>query len=65
MEFADSYSRTLREWRGVFNDRWSEVARLGFDQRFHRMWNFYLAICAACFSARTTDVSQIALRRTA
>lgn len=65
IEFADSYSRTLREWRGVFNNRWSDVARLGFDQRFHRMWNFYLAVCAACFIARTTDVRQIALRKTA
>jgi len=63
IEFAESYSRTLREWREVFNARWSEIASLGFDQRFHRMWNFYLAVCAACFHAGTTDVTQIALRR--
>ena len=64
VEFSDSYSRTLREWRETFNSRWSEVANLGFDQRFHRMWNFYLAVCAAGFSAGTTNVTQIALRRT-
>ncbi|MFQ5566936.1 MAG: class I SAM-dependent methyltransferase [Paracoccaceae bacterium] len=64
IEFPDSYSRTLREWREAFNSRWSEIANLGFDQRFHRMWNFYLCACAACFRAGTTDVTQIALRRT-
>ena len=64
VEFSDSYSRTLRDWREAFNSRWDEVANLGFDQRFHRMWNFYLAVCAAGFSAGTTDVTQIALRRT-
>jgi cyclopropane-fatty-acyl-phospholipid synthase len=64
VEFSDSYSRTLREWREAFNSRWDEIANLGFDQRFHRMWNFYLAACAAGFSAGTTDVTQIALRRT-
>ena len=64
VEFPDSYSRTLREWREAFNSRWGEVANLGFDQRFHRMWNFYLAVCAAGFSAGTTNVTQIVLRRT-
>lgn len=64
IEFPDSYSRTLREWREAFNSRWSEIANLGFDQRFNRMWNFYLCACAACFSAGTTNVTQIALRRT-
>ena len=64
MEFSESYSRTLRAWRGAFNDNWDEVAKLGFDQRFYRMWNFYLSVCAACFRAGSTDVTQISLRRT-
>ena len=63
LAFSDSYSRTLREWRMAFNSNWSEIAELGFDQRFHRMWNFYLAACAACFRVRTTDVAPISLRR--
>jgi cyclopropane-fatty-acyl-phospholipid synthase len=63
LEFSDSYSRTLRKWRMAFNSNWAEIAELGFDQRFHRMWNFYLAACAACFRVRTTDVTQISLRR--
>ncbi len=63
--FAESYSRTLRAWRRRFNARWERVAALGFDERFHRMWNYYLAASAAGFAARTTDVVQIAFRRTA
>ena len=63
MEFGKDYSRTLREWFDTFNDRWDSVSELGFDDRFRRMWNFYLAICAACFEYRTTDVTQMTLRR--
>ncbi len=61
--FADSYSRTLREWRYRFNDQWNQIAQLGFDDCFYRMWNFYLAACAAGFASRTTDVVQVAYRK--
>lgn len=62
-EFGDSYSRTLREWSQKFNGKWDDISKLGFDDRFRRMWNFYLACCSACFLAETTDVTQISLRR--
>ena len=65
LEFGESYSRTLREWYDTFNDRWDEVAALGFDERFRRMWNMYLTGCAACFAAGTTDVRQMTLHRPA
>ena len=65
VEFGESYAKTLRIWYEKFNARWSEVAALGFDDRFRRMWNFYLAGCAATFSAGTTDVTQLTLRRPA
>ncbi len=65
IEFGRDYSRTLREWRVRFNERWQDIAALGFDGRFRRMWDFYLASCAACFAAGTTDVTQVALRRSA
>ena len=61
--FAESYSRTLREWRRRFNARWDRISALGFDDRFHRMWNFYLASSAAGFAAGIVDVVQIAYRR--
>ncbi|MEM6678081.1 MAG: cyclopropane-fatty-acyl-phospholipid synthase family protein [Pseudomonadota bacterium] len=63
MEFGESYSRTLRLWSARFNGRWNEIKEFGFDDRFHRMWNLYLAACAACFLAGTTDVTQITLSR--
>ncbi|MGM0585991.1 MAG: class I SAM-dependent methyltransferase [Pseudomonadota bacterium] len=65
LEFGDSYSETLRRWRARFNEAWDDIAPMGFDDRFRRMWNFYLASCAACFMARTTDVTQLTLRRAA
>jgi len=61
-EFGQDYSQTLRDWRAKFNDAWHEIAPMGFDERFRRMWNFYLAVCAACFLAETTDVTQVTLR---
>jgi cyclopropane-fatty-acyl-phospholipid synthase len=64
-EFGQSYSDTLRRWRTQFNAAWHEIAPMGFDERFRRMWNFYLAVCAACFRAETTDVTQVTLRRAA
>lgn len=65
LEFGQSYSRTLREWYDAFNDRWDQIAELGFDDRFRRMWNFYLTVCASCFLNGTTDVTQMTLRRPA
>lgn len=64
-DFAQSYSRTLRLWRAAFRAGEPEVRALGFDDRFLRMWDFYLASCAATFRAGTTGVAHIALRRPA
>jgi len=60
--FGPSYSRTLRRWRGDFHDAWDRIEPMGFDARFRRMWDFYLASCAATFRAGTTDVVQIGIR---
>ncbi|WP_424941682.1 class I SAM-dependent methyltransferase [Aliiroseovarius crassostreae] len=60
--FGESYSVTLRRWHGVFNDKWSRVAKLGFDDRFRRMWNFYLTSCAAAFHSGNCDVVQVTLQ---
>ncbi len=63
IEFGPSYSRTLRRWHDSFNDKWDDVARLGFDDRFRRMWNFYLTSCAATFHSGNCDVTQITITR--
>ncbi len=63
VEFGESYSRTLRRWHESFNARWEEAARMGFDARFRRMWNFYLTSCAAAFRGGNCDVTQITMSR--
>jgi len=65
VEFGQSYSQTLRRWHDTFNDRWDKVAALGFDERFHKMWNFYLTSCAATFRSENCDVTQITVTRPA
>jgi len=56
--FGLDYARTLETWLGRFDGVADQVARLGFDERFRRMWRYYLAYCAAGFSTRRTDVLQ-------
>ena len=63
VEFAESYSQTLRRWHHSFNARWSEIAAQGFDERFRRMWNLYLTSCASAFQSRNCDLTQITVRR--
>jgi cyclopropane-fatty-acyl-phospholipid synthase len=63
IEFGESYSQTLRRWHDTFNERWNEVSLLGFDDRFKRMWNFYLTSCAAGFHAGSIDVTQITVTK--
>jgi len=59
LEFGESYDLTLRRWHEVFNQRWDEIQPLGFDERFHKMWNFYLTSCAAAFKTGNCDVTQM------
>ncbi|WP_108886209.1 SAM-dependent methyltransferase [Pseudoprimorskyibacter insulae] len=65
IEFGESYSQTLRRWHDTFNDQWDAVAQLGFDDRFRRMWNFYLTSCAATFHSGNCDVTQITIAKPA
>ncbi|MEM7074569.1 MAG: cyclopropane-fatty-acyl-phospholipid synthase family protein [Pseudomonadota bacterium] len=63
IEFGTSYSQTLRRWHEVFNEKWDLVAEMGFDERFRRMWNFYLTSCAGAFLTGNCDVTQITIAR--
>ena len=57
------YERTLLAWRANFERSWSRIAA-HYDERFRRMWNFYLSGCAASFRARKLDVWQVLLEPT-
>ena len=63
IEFGKSYSQTLRRWFEVFNNKWDNINAMGFDDRFRRMWNFYLTSCAATFESGNCDVTQITLQK--
>lgn len=61
--FGPDYARTLRAWRNTFLDRWDEIADMGFDMRFKRLWLYYLHYCEAGFDAGNIDVKHVALKR--
>jgi len=61
--FGPDYAETLRRWRHDFLARDGQIRRLGFDTRFMRIWEFYLAYCEAAFDTGNTDVMQFTLLR--
>ncbi|MDP1741163.1 cyclopropane-fatty-acyl-phospholipid synthase family protein [Polaromonas sp.] len=61
--FGQDYAHTLRLWREQFMAQESRVLQLGFDKRFIRIWEFYLAYCEAAFAQANTDVVQYTLRK--
>ena len=61
--FGQDYAHTLRLWREQFMAQESRVLQLGFDRRFIRIWEFYLAYCEAAFAQANTDVVQYTLRK--
>ena len=63
IEFGESYSQTLRRWHEKFNDKWDQISEMGFDDRFRRIWNFYLTSCASTFHYGNCDVTQITIEK--
>ena len=57
--FAQDYARTLAEWRHRFWGSWERIVPLGFDERFKKLWEFYLHYCEAGFRAEYIDVRQV------
>lgn len=57
------YAETLRRWRLAFMERLAEVAKLGFDDKFCRMWEYYLAYCEVGFRMRILNTLQLVLTR--
>ena len=61
--FGPDYAETCRRWRADFLERKEDVLALGFDERFIRIWDFYLAYCEAGFEAGDIHVVQYTLAR--
>ena len=64
-DIALDYARTLACWRTRFLARIDEVRALGFDERFIRMWDYYLSSCEAAFATRSLATYQIVFARDA
>ena len=60
---AEDYAATLKQWRARFWSHEERVRALGFDDRFMRMWDFYMATCEAAFRERQIGVLQLSLGR--
>jgi cyclopropane-fatty-acyl-phospholipid synthase len=63
LDFGLDYAETVRRWREAFLQQEPQVRQLGFDTRFMRTWEFYLAYCEAAFTCRSTSVMQFTLQR--
>jgi cyclopropane-fatty-acyl-phospholipid synthase len=59
--FGVCYADTLAEWARRFEAAWDEITHLGFDERFRKLWRFYLSYCEAGFRTARTDVVQLSL----
>ena len=63
--FGPSYARTLADWQARFQSAWPRLRSMGFDERFKRKWEYYLAYCEAGFLAGALDVGLYRLHRPA
>ena len=61
--FAEDYATTLALWRSAFAAAWPQISELGFDDRFRRMWTYYLSYCEAGFRNRITNVGAFRVAR--
>lgn len=57
--FGQDYAKTLVTWRNNFRTAWPNLKPLGFDERFRRLWEYYLAYCEAGFLSGNIDVRQV------
>ena len=63
--FGQSYAETLAEWARRFAGKWDDIRAMGFDERFKRLWLFYLGYCEAGFRSGRTNVVQLELTKPA
>jgi cyclopropane-fatty-acyl-phospholipid synthase len=62
--FGEDYAKTLATWRDNFRNAWPSLTPLGFDERFRRLWEYYLAYCEAGFLSGNIDVRQVVFAKT-
>ncbi len=60
--YGSHYSNTLKIWRDEFLKKWEEISKYGFDNKFKRMWHFYLSYCEAGFKSKNIDLIQFSMQ---
>ena len=60
--YGSHYSNTLTIWRDEFLKKWEEISKHGFDNKFKRMWHFYLSYCEAGFKSKNIDLIQFSMQ---
>ena len=60
--YGSHYSSTLKIWRDEFLKKWEEISKHGFDNKFKRMWHFYLSYCEAGFKSKNIDLIQFSMQ---
>ena len=60
--FGKSYANTLNLWNEKFQNCWEQISEQGYNQRFKRMWEYYLSYCEAGFTTKATDVSHFLIK---
>ncbi|MFZ5669857.1 MAG: class I SAM-dependent methyltransferase [Pseudomonadota bacterium] len=63
VRYGQHYADTLAEWGQRFEAAWDDIRRLGFDERFRKMWRYYLSYCEAGFRTERTNVVQLSLSK--
>ena len=63
VRFGQNYADTCAEWARRFENAWEDIRGLGFDERFRRLWRFYLGYCEAGFRTERTNVVQLSLTK--
>ena len=60
--YSNDYAKTLNIWNKEFNRNWRKIEKLGFDERFKLLWNYYLSYCEGGFLSKNIDLKQINLK---
>ena len=60
--YGSHYANTLKIWRDEFLKKWEEISKHGFDNKFKRMWQFYLSYCEAGFKSKNIDLIQFSMQ---
>ena len=63
LSFGKDYAKTLALWKKNFLNNWNDIEKLGFDNNFKRLWEYYLTYCEVGFNNGAIDVSQFLLEK--